>query len=149
MRDGDEALIEVGLPREGTVSSLLPVCSNCHVMEHFLHQLEKVRGCQQAGTRRCLEEDRTMAEQRTTRGSETSPARESSRQEGDKAQAVGTQVRDTAQQVSRTASEYYAQGREQLEDVSQSLEEHIRDKPLQSVLMAAGLGMLLALLWKH
>jgi len=90
-----------------------------------------------------------MAEQRTAGSSGTSPAQESSRQERDKAQAVGTQVRDTAQQVSKAASDYYEQGREQLEYVGQSLEEHIREKPLQSVLMAAGLGMLLAFLWKH
>jgi len=119
-----------------------------------------------------------MAEQRTAGSSGTSSGPESSRQERDKAhaggsqvrdtarqvgdtaseyyeqgrdkaQAVGTQVRDTAQQVSKAASDYYEQGREQLEDVGQSLEEHIREKPLQSVLMAAGLGMLLALLWKH
>jgi ElaB/YqjD/DUF883 family membrane-anchored ribosome-binding protein len=90
-----------------------------------------------------------MAEQRTTGSGGTSPAQASSRQERDKAQAVTTQVRDAAQQVSETASEYYGQGREQLESVGQSLEAHIREKPLQSVLMAAGLGMLLALLWKH
>jgi len=119
-----------------------------------------------------------MAEQRTAGSSGTSPGPESSRQERDKAQAVetqvretarpvgdtaseyyeqgrdkaqaiGTQVRDTAQQVSKTASDYYEQGREQLEDVGQSLEEYIREKPVQSVLMAAGLGMLLAFLWKH
>jgi len=119
-----------------------------------------------------------MAEQRTTGSGGISPAQESRRQEHDKAQAVGTQVRDTArqvgdtaseyyeqgrdkaqtigtqvrdtaQQVSKTASDYYEQGREQLEHVGQSLEEHIREKPLQSVLMAGGLGMLLAFLWKR
>ena len=119
-----------------------------------------------------------MAEQRATGSGGTSPAQESSRQERDKApavgtqardtarqvgdtasaygeqerdkaQAIGTQVRDTAQQVSKEASDYYEQGREQLEYVGQSLEERIRDKPLQSVLMAAGLGMLIAFLWKH
>ena len=90
-----------------------------------------------------------MAEQRTAGSSGTSQAQESSRQERDKAQAIGTQVRDTAQQVSNAASEYYEQGREQIEHVGQSLEDHIREKPLQSVLMAAGLGMLMAFLWKH
>jgi ElaB/YqjD/DUF883 family membrane-anchored ribosome-binding protein len=119
-----------------------------------------------------------MAEQRTTGSGGTSPAQASSRQEHDTAQAVGThvrdtarqigdtaseyyeqgrdtaqaigtQVRDTAQQVSKTASDYYEQGREQLAYVGQSLEEHIRGKPLQSVLMAAGVGMLLTFLWKR
>jgi ElaB/YqjD/DUF883 family membrane-anchored ribosome-binding protein len=89
-----------------------------------------------------------MAEHRTTGSGGTSPAQASSRQERDKAQAIGTHVRDTAQQVRKATSDYYEQGREQIEDVGQSLEEHIREKPLQSVLMAAGLGILLAFLWK-
>ena len=48
-----------------------------------------------------------------------------------------------------TASAAYEQGHEQIAQVGQYLEEHIRDKPLQSVLMAAGLGMILAFLWKR
>src|SRR2546425_7872321 len=105
-----------------------------------------------------------MAEQRTAGSSGTSLAQESSRQEHDKAQAVGTQVRDTArqvgdaaseydeqgrdkaqaisthvrdtaQQVSEAASDYYEQGREQIAHVGTYLEDHIRTKPLQSVLM--------------
>jgi ElaB/YqjD/DUF883 family membrane-anchored ribosome-binding protein len=90
-----------------------------------------------------------MAEQRPAGSSGTSPAQERHRQEGDMAHAVGTQGRDTARHVGDTAAEYYEQGREQLESMGQSLEAHIREKPLQSVLLAAGLGMLLALLWKH
>ena len=70
----------------------------------------------------------------------------------DKAQEVGAQVRDKAQEASRqvaeTASEYYQQGRQQMEAVEHTLEDGIRAKPLQSVLMAAGTGMLLTLLWK-
>ena len=70
----------------------------------------------------------------------------------DKAQEVGEQVRDKAQEASRevadTASEYYQQGRQQMEAVEHTLEDGIRAKPLQSLLMAAGAGMLLTLLWK-
>jgi ElaB/YqjD/DUF883 family membrane-anchored ribosome-binding protein len=97
----------------------------------------------------CLEENRTMAEQRTAGSSGISPAQESSRQARDKANAVETQVREPTRQVRDTVSDYYEQAREQLEQVGQSLEDRIRDKPLQSVLMAAGLGMLIAFLWKH
>ena len=90
-----------------------------------------------------------MAEPRATGSGGTSPAQGGAPQGRDKAQEVSAQVSETAQQVSETASAAYEQGREQIAQVGQSLEEHIRDKPLQSVLMAAGLGMIIAFLWKR
>jgi len=79
-------------------------------------------------------------------------AQEASTQVRDKAQEVGAQVRDKAQEASRqvadTASEYYQQGRKQMEAVENTLEDGIRAKPLQSVLIAAGIGMLLGLVLK-
>jgi len=90
-----------------------------------------------------------MAEQRAPGSGGTSPAQGGAPQGRDKAQEVSAQVNETAQQVSETASAAYEQGREQIAHVGQSLEEHIRDKPLQSVLMAAGLGMIIAFLWKR
>jgi len=82
-----------------------------------------------------------MAEQRATESGGRSPTQQGDLEGRDKVQEVSAQV-------SETASAYYEQGREQIAHVGQSLEEHIRGKPLQSVLMAAGLGMLLAFLWK-
>ena len=79
-------------------------------------------------------------------------AQEVGAQVRDKAQEVGAQVRDKAQEMVRqgaeTASDYYQQGRQQVEAAEHTLEEAIRAKPLQSILMAAGLGMFLALLIK-
>jgi ElaB/YqjD/DUF883 family membrane-anchored ribosome-binding protein len=79
-------------------------------------------------------------------------AQEVGAQVRDKAQEVGAQVRDKAQEASRqvadTASEYYQQGRKQMEAVENTLEDGIRAKPLQSVLIAAGIGMLLGLVLK-
>jgi ElaB/YqjD/DUF883 family membrane-anchored ribosome-binding protein len=70
----------------------------------------------------------------------------------DRAQEAGAQVRDRAQEMVRqgeeTASDYYQQGRQQVEAVEHTLEESIRTKPLQSVLIAAGVGMFLGLLLK-
>jgi ElaB/YqjD/DUF883 family membrane-anchored ribosome-binding protein len=62
---------------------------------------------------------------------------------------VSAQVSDTARQVSETASASYAQGREKMGEMEQYLEDTIRTKPLQSVLLAAGVGLLIALLWKR
>jgi len=90
-----------------------------------------------------------MAEQRAAGSGGASPAQGGAPQGHDKAQEVSAQVSETAQHVSETTSAAYEQGREQIAHVGQSLEEHIRDKPLQSVLMAAGLGMIIAFLWKR
>ena len=81
-----------------------------------------------------------MADQRAFGNPDRSPAE------------VGTQVRDKAQEMVRQgkeiASDYYQQGRQQVQAVEHTLEDAIRAKPLQSVLMAAGLGMLMAFLFR-
>jgi ElaB/YqjD/DUF883 family membrane-anchored ribosome-binding protein len=89
-----------------------------------------------------------MAEQRTTGSGGTSPSQERGTQERDTAQEVSAQVAETTRQVGETVSQYYEQGREQLNAFEHSLEENIRAKPLQSLLIATGIGLLLGLLWK-
>ena len=81
-----------------------------------------------------------MAEQRPSGSGGTSPTQARSSQGRDTTQEVSTQITETARQVGETASEYYEQGRQQLEGREQSLEENIRAKPLQSVLLATGIG---------
>jgi len=90
-----------------------------------------------------------MAEQRPRGSGERSQDQDTSRQRRDTAQEVSTQVSDTARQVSETASAYYEQGREKMGEVEHYLEDTIRTKPLQSILLAAGVGLLVALLWKR
>ena len=90
-----------------------------------------------------------MAEHRTSGSAGTSPAHETGPHGPEHTQAVSAQVSETARYIGDTASAYDAQGREQIEDVGQYLEEHIRAKPLQSVVMAAGVGLLVGLLWKR
>ena len=103
-----------------------------------------------------------MADQRAFGNTDKSPAevgtqgRDSAQEAGaqvrDKAQEAGAQVRDKAQEMVRQgkeiASDYYQQGRQQMEAVENTLEDGIRAKPLQSVLIAAGIGMLLGLVLK-
>jgi ElaB/YqjD/DUF883 family membrane-anchored ribosome-binding protein len=109
-----------------------------------------------------MEEQSIMADQRAFGNPDRSPAevgaqvrdkaQEAGAQVRDKAQEAGAQVRDKAQEMARqgaeTVSDYYQQGRQQVEAVEHTLEEGIRAKPLQSVLMAAGIGMFLGLLLK-
>jgi len=66
---------------------------------------------------------------------------------------MGAQVKETLQdmgtQVKETMTEYYEQGRESLQDLNQTLEAQIRERPLQTLLVAGGIGLLLGLLWRR
>ena len=105
---------------------------------------------------------------RTPAADQASDMREQIRERGaqvqERAQEVGTQVRDWAQekgsqikegaqeamqQVGTSASQLADLGRETMGQLGEGLEDRIRSKPLQSVLIAAGVGMLVGLLWKR
>jgi len=79
-------------------------------------------------------------------------ARELGSQARDQARDVGMQIKEGTQeivhQVGETASEYYEQGRKAVGQLEKTLEGYIREKPLQSLLIAAGVGMLAGLLWR-
>jgi ElaB/YqjD/DUF883 family membrane-anchored ribosome-binding protein len=61
-------------------------------------------------------------------------------------QDVGTQVKETMQAAGTQA---YEQGRESLQDLNRTLEAQIRERPLQALLVAGGIGALLGLLWRR
>ena len=79
-------------------------------------------------------------------------AREMGAQARDWAQEKGHQLQRGAQEASRqvraSASQLSDMGSEAMDQIEESLEDRIRYKPLQSVLIAAGAGMLLGLLLK-
>ena len=66
---------------------------------------------------------------------------------------MGSQVRDQASekynQLRDQAADYYQQGRQRAEEWEQGLEQYVQEKPIQSLLIAAGVGMLLGILWKR
>jgi ElaB/YqjD/DUF883 family membrane-anchored ribosome-binding protein len=66
---------------------------------------------------------------------------------------IGGTVRDAASekysQLRDQAGDYYRQGRETAQEWEHSLESYVQEKPVQALLMAAGVGMLLGLLWKR
>ena len=68
-------------------------------------------------------------------------------------QEMGQTVRDAAQerldQVGEKATEYLQQGRDRVHGVACACEQFVRQRPLPSVLIAAGVGLLLGLLWKR
>ena len=67
-------------------------------------------------------------------------------------QKMGRTVRDAAQaklgQTSAQAAEYCDQMQDKLHGVACACEQFVRERPLRSVLMAAGIGWLLGRFWK-
>ena len=76
---------------------------------------------------------------------------------GTQMQNVGTQVKETVQDMGTQAKEamqavgtqVYEQGRESLQDLNRTIEGQIRQRPLQALLVAGGIGVLLGLLWRR
>lgn len=77
-----------------------------------------------------------------------------------KAKEVGEQLRDMGQQAREKAqaqyerlrehaSEYYESGRRHAQEWEQSLESYVREQPIKSLLIAAGIGVVLGALWKR
>jgi ElaB/YqjD/DUF883 family membrane-anchored ribosome-binding protein len=67
----------------------------------------------------------------------------------DKSQELGAQAKELSVQAQQTAAEYYQQGREGLIDFQHAMEAQVREKPVQSLLIAGGIGLLLGLLWRR
>ena len=63
---------------------------------------------------------------------------------------TGKERRDQAQELiaqgQEVAAEFYEEGRNQVLAWQQQLENQVREKPLQSLLIAAGVGLLFGLL---
>jgi ElaB/YqjD/DUF883 family membrane-anchored ribosome-binding protein len=66
---------------------------------------------------------------------------------------MGETVRDAARekldQVGEKASEYYAQGQEKVHGSACACEQFLRQRPLASVAIAAGIGWLVGRFWKY
>ncbi len=67
-------------------------------------------------------------------------------------QKIGETVRDAAReelgQLGEKAGEYCEQGRDKVHGVACACEQFLRERPLRSVLIAAGIGWLLGRFWK-
>lgn len=86
-------------------------------------------------------------------GSATEQLRDKASEMSQNLRDIGGQVKEAASekynQLRDQASEYYQQGRETAQEWEQSLEGYVQEKPLQAVMIAAGIGLLLGLLWKR
>lgn len=79
-------------------------------------------------------------------------AQEIGRQARDWAQEAGSQLQEGTQeamhQMGTVTSQLSDLSRTAMNQLEETLEDRIRNKPLQAVLIAAGAGMLLGLLWR-
>jgi ElaB/YqjD/DUF883 family membrane-anchored ribosome-binding protein len=66
-------------------------------------------------------------------------------------QGMGSLAKDVAheklEELQENASAVYERGREQVRDATRTLERFIEEQPLTSVLIAAGVGLLLGRFW--
>lgn len=58
-------------------------------------------------------------------------------------------VREKLQQLRQSETQHDSSGRESAERVDDGLTSRIRQKPLQSMLVAAGLGLVVGILWRR
>jgi ElaB/YqjD/DUF883 family membrane-anchored ribosome-binding protein len=86
-------------------------------------------------------------------GSEGSGIGDTASQVSQNIREMGSQVRDMASekysQLRDQATDYYQQGRDRAQQWEESFESYVQEKPVQAVLMAAGIGVLLGLLWRR
>lgn len=66
-------------------------------------------------------------------------------------QEMGEIAKDAAQekleQLRDNASEYCEQGRDKVQQVERGIEQYIRQRPLKSILIAAGVGLFFGRFW--
>jgi ElaB/YqjD/DUF883 family membrane-anchored ribosome-binding protein len=95
----------------------------------------------------------TSDQSQSGQGAGAQQLRETAQQVQQGIRDMGSQVRDAAgeqyENLRSQASEYYDQGRQRAQEWEQGLEQYVQEKPIQSILIAAGVGMLLGILWKR
>jgi ElaB/YqjD/DUF883 family membrane-anchored ribosome-binding protein len=58
-------------------------------------------------------------------------------------------VEENLGQMRENASEYYEHGRDGLYEAERTFEQFIRDRPIKSILIAAGVGLFLGRFWRR
>jgi ElaB/YqjD/DUF883 family membrane-anchored ribosome-binding protein len=60
---------------------------------------------------------------------------------------VGDAVKEMLDQVRENATEYYQQGRNSVHGTASTVEQYVRERPVKSLLIAAGIGLLFGRFW--
>ncbi len=67
----------------------------------------------------------------------------------DKAGEMRDAAQEQFQNLRETAGQYYEDGRQRAMEWEQGVEEYVREQPVKSLLIAAGVGMLLGIIWRR
>lgn len=62
---------------------------------------------------------------------------------------LGDVAREQYENVREHAADYYEKGREKASEWEESVESYIKEKPIKSLLIAAGVGLLFGLMWRR
>lgn len=72
---------------------------------------------------------------------------------GNQARDMGNQAREAAREqydrLRHTAEDYYEQGRQRAMEWEQGLENYVQEQPIKALAIAAGVGLLVGILWKR
>ena len=63
--------------------------------------------------------------------------------------SAGAKAQQQFENLRHTATEYYEQGKEKAMQWEQGLEDYVREQPVKSLLIAAGVGMLVGMIWRR
>jgi ElaB/YqjD/DUF883 family membrane-anchored ribosome-binding protein len=89
----------------------------------------------------------------TGTASATDQLKDSAQQVTQNLRNIGSQARDAANEkysdLKQQANDYYDQGKDRAQQWEQGLEQYVQEKPIQSLLIAAGVGLVLGVLWKR
>ena len=86
--------------------------------------------------------------------------KDKAQQAKDKLHEMGSAASEQFNQIKESAGEYYQQGREKAQEyyeqgrqkaieLEENLENYVREQPLKAVMIAAGVGLLLGILWRR
>jgi ElaB/YqjD/DUF883 family membrane-anchored ribosome-binding protein len=111
-----------------------------------------LRGRSHSASRKEFAMSRADAGNQTNQGV-TSQLKDKATEVASSLRDMGSQVRDTAteqyQAARDTAAEYYQAGRDKAVQWEEQLETYVREQPLKSLLIAAGVGVVLGVIWKR
>ncbi len=62
---------------------------------------------------------------------------------------IGDAATQSYEHIRDTATDYYQQGREKAQHWQEEVENYVHEQPIKALLMAAGVGVLLGIIWKR
>jgi ElaB/YqjD/DUF883 family membrane-anchored ribosome-binding protein len=83
----------------------------------------------------------------STSGRLGAQAQEASKDLKEMGDIVSDAAQEKLEQVRENANECYQHGRDKVHGVESAFEQYIRERPLKSVLIAAGIGLLVGRFW--